>query len=245
MSDDGAGRVFDVHEAMREVRKETDTVLLAFSGGKDSVCAWLMLREVFPRIVPIFRYWLPGLEFIEVGLRYYERFFGTKIIRVPHPGWYDFMRYGVFQTPMTYQVTEAWDYKRVEFDHQRDWIAEELGLDPGWLATGMRAAESVRRMFTVKKYGVLNRNNHVFYPVAYYRKDDVIRALRSSGVKLGLDYRIMGRSFDGVQFTFLDPVRRHFPKDYETIKRWLPLVELEYARKEVYDREKARQAAAH
>ena len=39
------GKTWDREAALAEVRAETDTVMLSFSRGKDSLAAWCVLRE--------------------------------------------------------------------------------------------------------------------------------------------------------------------------------------------------------
>jgi len=73
-------------QVMATIPQEHDTVVPAFSCGKDSVAAWLALRAAgFTRIIPMYRYLIPDLGFIERSLAYYENFFGTPIYRVAHP----------------------------------------------------------------------------------------------------------------------------------------------------------------
>ena len=83
-------------ERMAEI---TDTVLLSFSGGKDSIAAWLQMRKYFKRIVPYYMYFVPGLKYIERSLEYYEDFFGCHIYQFPHPAFFKKMNLGVFQPP--------------------------------------------------------------------------------------------------------------------------------------------------
>ena len=73
--------------------------LLSFSRGKDSIGAWLALRECFDYIIPVFLYLIPGLEFEEESLQYYENFFGTRIIRLPHPSAYRLITNMIYQVP--------------------------------------------------------------------------------------------------------------------------------------------------
>lgn len=54
--------------------------------------AWYEVR-------PFFMYHCPGLEFIEASLDYYERFFGTHIIRLPHHLLYKSLNDFLYQPP--------------------------------------------------------------------------------------------------------------------------------------------------
>lgn len=72
-------------DLIKRVKEITgDTILLSFSGGKDSIAMWLYLREHF-EIIPYFLYWVPGLSFVEESMAYYEDFFDTEIVKCLTP----------------------------------------------------------------------------------------------------------------------------------------------------------------
>lgn len=86
-------------ETIDFVRGRQAETLLAFSTGKDAIAAWLALREKFDAVHPYYLYLVPGLEFVEESLDYYERFFGTKIVRLPHPSLHRWLNSFTFQPP--------------------------------------------------------------------------------------------------------------------------------------------------
>ena len=59
-------------------------VLLAFSCGKDSIAAWLAMRDMGIEVVPAYLYYVPGLRFVDEELDYFEQKFQTRIKRYPH-----------------------------------------------------------------------------------------------------------------------------------------------------------------
>ena len=46
-------------DVIRTIQDETDTVLMSFSRGKDSIAAWLTIRPYFKRIVPYHLWGVP------------------------------------------------------------------------------------------------------------------------------------------------------------------------------------------
>ncbi len=48
------------------------------------------------------------------------------------------------------------------------------------------------------------------------------------GIKLPVDYEMFGRSFDGIDWRFVEPLRKHLPEDYERLRFWFPLVEMDF-----------------
>lgn len=211
----------------------SDTVLLSFSCGKDAIASWIQLRRHGFRVVPFYLYLVPDLAFVEKSILYYEDFFETKIHRLPHPSLYRMLHERVFQPPERWQIIEdlslpVWEYGEVE-----DQVREDCGLPADVLtAKGVRTADSPDRLASVRRHGSLTPNKRSFLPVYDWRIADVKSAIIEAGVRLPIDYRLFGRTFDGVDYRFLEPISRHFPDDYERILEWFPLARLEILRRQ-------------
>lgn len=214
-------------ELIPQLAEESDgTCLLSFSGGKDALAAWLALRPHFPRIIPVFFYCVPGLEFVERSLQYYEAFFGTPIIRLPHPQFLGWLDTAAFQPPHRLQaIAELPD--ALDEPHWDDYFREvrrDADVPPEtFVMNGVRAADSMIRRTALKKTGPVNRNRCQASPIWDWTMDQVRGAIVRAGVALPIDYQWFGRSFDGIYFRYLEPIKRHAPKDYATICEWFPL----------------------
>lgn len=216
-------------------RGHSDECLLAFSGGKDSIAAWLHMRPHFKRIVPVYYYLVPDLGFIERGLRYFEEWFGTPIIRMPHPSLHRMLSNWVFQSPerSRAEVLHAAGLPAVNYNDLRAAVAVmNLGwkAEDAWIAVGTRAADSPHRMVHFRKRGPVNATTRQFYPVWDWNKARLVKAISDAGVKLPAEYRVFGRSFDGLDFRFLHGIKKHWPEDFAKILQWFPLAELELVR---------------
>ena len=223
-------------ELCQQMAQECDTAILAFSTGKDSIAAWLQMRKYFKRIVPYYCSCVPGLEFVEKSLAYYEDFFGTHIYRLPHRSLYRWLRGMVFQSPPHVTKVEALDLPGEEYDDAMiGELVRELGRlpDGAYVGTGVRMADSPMRRVGLMTHGCINHNQKRFYPVYDWKKADLLAAFDESGVKLPPDYKLFGRTFDGIDYRFLKPIKEHYPKDYEKILEWFPLAELEIMRREM------------
>ena len=105
------------------------------------------------------------------------------------------------------------------------------GLPPDTpIAVGTRACDSAQRYATFKKHGP--RRGDKFFPVWDWNKAKLVAELKAAGAKLPAEYRVFGRSWDGLDFRFLHGVRKHWPEDYRRILEWFPLAELEIKRHE-------------
>jgi len=227
--------------ACEKVRELTDTIVLKFSAGKDSLAMWMRCREIFPKIVPIFHYWLPGLRFVEETLVMYEQYFGQKIIRMPHPNWLNFLANGSFQPPHRWNVIEAYNLRTVDYDEILDWVCEDLGIEEYWVAVGIKSSDSPLRARAIAQHGAWTPAKQLFYPVADLKKADLLSLFDKYNAPLSKDYLVFGRSFDGLQYRYVSKIKQHYPEDYQTIVRWFPLVEAEFMRAEAFKSQKPRE----
>jgi len=215
----------------QEIAAESDTVILSFSCGKDSIAAWLQLRRYFKRIEPVYLYLVPDLEFIERSLAYYESWFNCKIMRVPHPSFFRMMDNFVFQAPENLSVIDDLDPPVPDYEYTFARVKETLGLpDETMTALGVRAVDSPMRMTAIRKYGAVNWNKSTFYPVYDWNKERLVNEIKGAGVRLPVDYRLWGRSFDGLDYRFTKGLRDTFPNDYKRILEFFPLAEVEILR---------------
>ena len=209
----------------------TDPVILAFSCGKDSIGAWLMMRKYFKRIIPYYCYLAPDLSFVEEALRHYEDFFGTEILQLPHPSLYRLLNNLVFQAPENCHIVEEMDLPDINYEDIRRAVVADCGLAADtYVAQGVRTADSVMRRISASKHGVVNIREKKFFPIFDWNKKRLEESFRESGVRLPVDYEMFGRSFDGIDERFLRPIRDRFPGDYKKILEMFPLAELEIKR---------------
>lgn len=224
--------------ACERVAEQTDTIVLKFSGGKDSVASWLRCRAFFPHILPIYHYWCPDLAFVERTLQMYEAFFGQPIIRAPHPNFLNFQATGAYQTPHRLNVCTAYNLASSDYDDIVRFVAEDAGLLNPWVAMGLKTFDSPIRAKAIAAHGAWTPANRFFYPVADWKHRDVYAFLQAHQCPLSQDYADFGRSYDGFQYRYLVVIRDKYPEDYARIKAWFPLVDAELMRAQAYATER-------
>lgn len=218
-------------ETIAKVREGNAETLLAFSTGKDAIAAWLAIRDSFDAVHPYYLYLVPGLEFVEESLAYYEQFFGVKIARLPHPSIHRWLNNFTFQPPERCAVIEQAALPEFDYRDIRRALIKDHGLSETMLvADGVRAADSPMRRIAIKTHGPISLNQGRYHPVWDWLKADLIACFRKHGVKLPVDYKLFGRSFDGLDLRFLLPLKKHRPADYRKILEWFPLADLEVFR---------------
>lgn len=200
-------------DPIKTEQKITDAVLVAFSGGKDSICCLDLCMRYFKNVQPFFMYMVPGLEFQENTLRWYEDRYGTEIIRLPHFEVSNFMRYGSFRDP-------DYDVPIVSIKDTYDYLRDMTGIY--WVSAGERIADSIVRRAMIKHSGTIDRKRGRFYPIANWTKKEVMAYIKAKKLKLPLDSKKLGFSFRSLQGKELSVIKSVYPKDYERILRMYP-----------------------
>lgn len=227
-------------KVMEEIAAMSGGVVgLAFSGGKDAIAAWVAMREsgLFTRIVPVYKYLVPGISFVEENLRHCEDVFETPIIRMPHDALFRWLRNFVFQPPERCALIEGLDIPIVTFQDIFDEVSKQNNLPVLWQATGVRAADSPLRRTAYSKYGAVNYRALSFMPIADMQKAELVALLTKHKIRLSPEYRMFGRTLDGISRQYLAPIREYYPDDYARIIWWFPLADLEFYRYQLTRRE--------
>lgn len=207
----------------------TDSVIVSFSMGKDSIAAYDLCCQYFKHVYPFFMYLVRGLEFQERTLRWYERKYGNPIIRVPHFENSNFFKYGSYRdfddnVPIT-SINDTYAY-----------IRNMTGAI--WIADGERISDSIVRRAMIKNSGAIDVKRKVFHPVANWRKNDVVKYLEYKQLYLSPEQRKIGFSFASLDGKELSIINKLYPDDYKKILEIFPFVDASRKRFEVYGEEK-------
>ncbi len=207
----------------------TDSVIVAFSGGKDSIVTLDLCFKYFKNVVPFFMYLVPDLEFQEDMLRRYEKRYNTEIIRLPHFEVSEFLKYGSFTMPDfnvdVVKITDTYEYLR-----------QKTGIF--WISAGERCADSIVRNAMIKKSGSIDYKRGRFYPLAYWKKQEVLEYIKYKKLYLSPEQKKLGFSFRSLAGSELAVIKEHYPNDFEKILKVYPLAGASvehYLRYEVQD----------
>lgn len=214
-----------LYDRIKTMSTMTDSVLVAFSGGKDSIVTMDLCFKYFKQVVPFFMYLVPGLEFQERMLSWYENKYNTEIYRLPHMDTSTMLRYGAFTVP---------DYNLpiIGINDIYDYMRAETGI--WWIAAGERINDSIVRRAMIKNSGSIDIKRGRFYPVSEWNKSEVLRYIQKSKLKLGLDSKKIGFSFRSLNGKELAIIKDIFPDDYQRILGLFPFAEASVKRFEEY-----------
>lgn len=203
-------------EPVKAASRISPRVIVAVSGGKDSAVTLDLCARFFGEVHAFFMYLVPGLSFQEAVLRHYEARYGIVIDRVPHPMVSEWFRYGVFRkedgrVPLI-KVPDIYRHVRLK---RSAW----------WVAAGERIADSTIRRAMIKRSSSIDETRGRVYPVAHFRKADVLRYIERQRLKVAPEARVLGHSLRGLEPREMALIKRHYPADFERIRAWYPFVE--------------------
>ena len=205
--------------------KITDSVLVGFSGGKESVVVMDLCFRYFKNVHPFFMYICPNLSFQERTIAWYEKKYQTEIIRIPHMDVSEYFHYGSFrpgdETFPIVSINDIYHYLRLQSDI---W----------WIAAGERINDSIVRRAMMKKSGTIDTQRGRIYPVALWRKKEILDYIKFHNLYLGADSRKLGFSFKSLWGKELAMLKQHFPEDYEKVLKQYPFAEAGVRRYELY-----------
>lgn len=214
-----------------DLAAEHRPVMVAFSCGKDAICTELALSAAGVETRLAYLYYIPGLQFVEDGLQSLEQQLGKPIARYPHPSLYRWLGLGVFQTPGRSEVVAAAELVKLDYETVWALAREDMGLDPDtWLADGVRANDSQQRRMAFSRYGAVKPDTRKVSPIWDWSLAKIRATLDEHSITLPVDYEWFGRSFDGLDRRFLEPISVHAPEDFERILSWFPLAGMELVR---------------
>lgn len=231
----------NLDEMLSVIREKnpSETVMISFSRGKDAWAVWCALQDKID--FQPFHYYCgpPGLEFIEEYLAYAEKKMGKRIINLPAPAMYTMLsaQGTVAQPPHRVLPLTLLDLPVFSFEDVQNAAIQQAGLPEGtYTALGVRAADSARRALFFKTHGPISENRLKFYPVWDWNKEKLMNELKRHDVQLPIDYKLFGRSFDGLYYMYLKKIQECYPRDYQKILDYFPLIDMEIYR---YEKRKA------
>lgn len=212
-------------EALRCGANLTRRVLVSYSGGKDSAATLHLCRKYFDEVRVFYLYLVKGLSFVERHLAGVEARYQTEIIRVPHFMLSEWLRYGTFRNPdMSVPI--------VGVRQVYDYVRELTGIY--WIAGGERITDSYVRRAMLKRSGAIDEARGRIYPLAVWRKAQVVDYLQFHKIRCSPESAKLGFSFRSLMPRDMAIIKNVYPEDYEVIRAWFPLVEAAVKRYEYF-----------
>jgi hypothetical protein len=209
------------------IRKAT----IGFSTGKDSVVGLDMLIKAGIEPLPVYFYCVPYLQFVEKNINMYEKHFGIKIVRLPHPMLYCYINHLDWQPydrAKTLSKNACGKYSFKELTDIYLMLTKTKGFE--YDCNCMKMADSLNRRLLMRKLPDIDNEKKIIYLTKYLTDSDCFSYIEQNNLPLTDDYKIWGRSWDGLKYDYMLGVKKYYPEDYELIKEYFPLIDAEIMR---------------
>ena len=214
------------------MRRKASSVIVEFSGGKDSLALLDVCAHQFERIECFFMYWVENLEFQQAVLRWAEQRYGISIYQVPH-----------FELPalMSNQAL-AWfrpsypDMRTTKTRDIEDHVRRHFGNEITWIASGERKQDSLERRAMLTASGQWDQKRLHYYPLSDWSTRQVWHYNRIHKIPIPAEYAFLRRSWTGFIGEDLAAIAKHYPADYRKILEVFPFAECIRVRYELYGR---------
>jgi phosphoadenosine phosphosulfate reductase len=208
-----------------EARQKTDSCLVAFSGGKDSLTVMDLCVRNFKRVEGFFMYLVPGLACQDDRIKEAEDRWGVPIHRVPHWLLDKLLRFGFYSfNHWVENQLPPWKLKDVY-----ELIRADTGIPI--IAHGAKRADSRWRKRMLVTWG---KDPAMLYPVVDWTKPDVWSYLRARNIPIpdGTTTAATGIDLSTPSLLWLHD---HYPADFDTLCRVFPLAEAVVWRRKFYE----------
>lgn len=118
---------------------------------------------------------------------------------------------------------QDWNVDIVGITDTYEYLRQKTGIH--WIAAGERCADSIVRNAMIKKSGSIDYKRGRFYPLAYWKKNEVIHYIKYKKLYLSPEQKRLGFSFRSLAGSELAIIKEHYPRDYEKILKVYPFAE--------------------
>jgi phosphoadenosine phosphosulfate reductase len=215
--------LIEAQRMLQAARARSPKILVAYSGGKDSIVVLDLCSRIFDHVEGFFMYLIPGLECVEDAIEAARQKYGIKIHSYPHWVARKFIANGIYTSEwFGYEAVPKWTLQDVYAYAMKD-----TGIPH--IATGAKKADSAWRrrfMATAHFESILN-------PLVSWHKYDVISYLRSHGIP---EPPSSGKSATGIDLSVPSLLWLHdtYPRDFARLLKVFPFAGAVIARREFY-----------
>jgi phosphoadenosine phosphosulfate reductase len=211
-------------QLLRLVRAQSDSLLVPFSGGKDSSAVLDLAIEhgEFKRVQPYYFYRVANLRVADQMLARTEKRYGLKIIRLPAPDLTEVYRHAFLQ-PHWIATDHFAEQRKLTGPDVENWLRRQTGIQ--WVAMGKRCSDSLPRRAMLRQCGGINYTSRVLYPIWLWNRLDILSYLRIRRIPKPLEF---GRKEQGgldFHVATLRFLKKNHPEDWQRYQESFPYAE--------------------
>lgn len=209
---------------LQRVAGQYEHVLVAFSGGKDSLVCLDLACRVFKKVTGFFLYLVPGLESAQKPIDEAAKRYGIEILQYPGILLPRFLKNRLYCSTHQKIASKLWEFSLHELYAV---IMQDTGIY--CIINGAKEADSIWRKTKYFKFYTMDQ---VVYPLRKWRKFDVLSYCKIYDIKL--PDKVYTSS--GIDLSTPGLLRLHdnFPQDFERLCEYFPYAGAVVKRREWY-----------
>ena len=212
---------------LKDKARQHPSVLISFSGGKDSLAVLDLCRKSFRHVAAFYMYLVPGLRHIEERIAWARERYNIEILSYPHWVMFKCLRNGIY-CPNHHQFDDT-DFKLTDIYEA---ATQETGIK--LIAHGGKDSDGLwrRRLFANTKDS--ERWKNIFYPIKGWSKYDVLAYLQAQKIPIpqeSVEQRAAGMDLATGTLLWLHDT---YPDDFDRIEKVFPYVRAVVKRREWY-----------
>lgn len=213
---------------LREYADRLPTVLVAYSGGKDSLVVLGLCVRAFAKAICCHLHFVPGMRWTENQVALARSRWGVEVIECPEPAFMQSLRKGLYCNSH-YSLDAIPDIKS---NHIFQVVAREQGIS--LIASGIKKADGLNKAGTMKSEERKESEGIVlFNPIFDWRHADVLAYLSANHIPIPASDGRKSSSFD-MTIPNLLWLHDEWPDDFARIARWFPYIWAVVKRRELY-----------
>lgn len=204
-----------------------ESILVSYSGGKDSLVVLDLCSKIYPRVVCFFMYFIPNLDVVEKQMDYARNKYGVQILYYPHWSLLNALKYNTYRDEdKTFAGLR--DYGLNDINHI---ASRETGIDA--IAHGAKKSDSIWR---AKTMGTKIYKN-IVTPLADWNKWDVLAYCKANDLPVP-DSSKGTASGIGLTRKELFWLHDNHKEDFDRLARVFKYAPAAIAQREFYGKEK-------
>lgn len=205
-------------EVIEFLKTQTDSVVLFYSGGKDSIVLLDLLSKHF-KVNLAFMYLVDGLEHVEKYLVWAKKKYNVEYKKYPHWVLSQMINDNQFRFHSNLEVDNI-TLGDVENLARKDFNCK-------WIVNGMKKADSMNRRLMLNTYFMqaINLKSHIAYPLSTWRKADCLNYIKQNKLPFPIAYNKKNSSGADLNYDFLSFCKSNYPEDYKKVIKQFPFAE--------------------
>jgi 3'-phosphoadenosine 5'-phosphosulfate sulfotransferase (PAPS reductase)/FAD synthetase len=207
---------------LRYVSQRTDSIILLYSGGKDSIVLLHILCKYFKRVHCVFMYFVKDLEHQQPLLNAVKNYENATLEQVPHFTLSEYFQNGVGRFHETNRNITQIGQRDIE-----NYVKNKTGIQ--WAAYGLKEKDSIKRRMMLRSFtfDAINEKSMQVHPLAKWSNKECLAYIAQNKLIKPVQYNSGVRS-DGVDIhgSTLYFLKHHFPNDLQKLIKVFPLAEL-------------------